>query len=126
MVVRSTMKPRGFVLIAAGIAVSVPLVLKMLKWATGAAADPKAPPPPLKTWRRLYRHTRRVVDSWARGVGLTSESAFGKELRDKSKRRAELVPFPPSRDELLELFSLAYKDATPSGFSAMLASAEIH
>ena len=62
MAMRSTMKPRELVLVAAGLAMSVPLVLRLLRWATGEDSEPNVPAPPAPgVWRRLYRRNRAVL-----------------------------------------------------------------
>src|SRR5262245_19943723 len=109
MVVRSTMKPRRFVLIAAGLAASMPFAVSLLKMVTGAHPDPKLPPPPCpNTWRRLYRRTKRITEAWGNGFGIKSESQLARELSSRDGRRSHVIPFPPTHQELLDLVGWAY------------------
>lgn len=118
------MKPRALVLGAAGLAASVALVLRVLRWATGHEPDPTAPaPPPPRTWARLYRQNRRVVDAWGRGYGLRSVSLATPELSGPAEQ-AGLVPFPPTREELFEIVASAVDGATQSSIVAMLVGPE--
>jgi hypothetical protein len=125
MVVRSTMKPRGFVLIATGLAASVPFAVSVLKMVTGAHPDPKLPPPPCpNTWRRLYRRTKRIAEAWGNGFGIKSESPLAQELSRRDERRSHMMPFPPTRQELSDLVCWAYGDASRAACYGMLMGPE--
>lgn len=117
--------PRRLVLMATSLALTVPVALRLLLWTTGKGPFGARPPMPAPMdWLRMYRQSRSLRSRWLAGYGIAEESAAWRTLRGATAGEHDLVPFPPSDDELMEILGGFASSVKPNGLGGLLGSPE--